>query len=324
MNNPGLVYVGRIIEMQGVKDADFIVSATVVCGSGGRWRGIVRKSDFKMDDMCVVLLPDSQVPERDDMAFLRSSGWRVRMRRFKGAPSEVVIIPYPYKETGPAVGADLTAEYGVTKYQKEIPASLACKAKGNFPSFIPKTDEPNYQNEVGQNHIKRLIGQPYYVTVKMDGSSTTAYKYKGEFGLCSRNWELQRDENSGYWQVAIKYKLEENLPEGYALQWETCGPKIQSNPMGLKEIDGFAFSAYKIDEHRYLEMMEFWSLLDGLKFPSCRLVGVGAKFSAEGLELLGEGKYANGKEREGVVVRSQENFGHAPLSFKVINLNYDN
>ncbi|CAB4133867.1 hypothetical protein UFOVP264_47 [uncultured Caudovirales phage] len=47
-------------------------------------------------------------------------------------------------------------------------------------------------------------------------------------------------------------------------------------------------------------------------------------FSPDGIETIGEGKYENGKEREGVVVRSQTNLlGHKPISFKVINLNYE-
>src|SRR5690606_30705445 len=136
------------------------------------------------------------------------------------APSEVVIMPLQI--AGEEVGFDCTEMLGVTKYHKPVPANLHGKIKGEFPSFIPKTDEPNYQNSEGQDYIEKLEGQPYYITEKADGSSTTAYKYKGHFGVCSRNWELERDENNGYWQIAIRYNLEENLPEGYAIQWETC------------------------------------------------------------------------------------------------------
>lgn len=329
MSQEGLVFVGKIVDMQPIPGADFIVSATVVCGSGGKWKGIVRKEDFENGDECIVFLPDSQLNDIDHffLPFMKDSAWRVKMRRFKGAPSEVLItkhfstiayfksqVPYP-------IGTDVTELLRVTKYHKPIPAHLKGVMKGNFPDFIPKTDEPNYQ--MHEDLVDALVGKYYYITEKADGSSTTAYRYKGNFGLCSRNLELERNEENGYWKVAIKYRLEEKLPEGYALQWETCGPGIQSNPMGLKEIDGFAFSAYKIDEHRYLEMMEFWSLLDGLKFPHCKIIDVRSEFTKEGLDLLGEGLYDNGKQREGVVVRSQENFNGKPISFKVINLNYE-
>lgn len=320
----GLVYVGKIIDLQPIPDADFIVSATVVCGVGGKWKGIVRKADFSLDNSeCIVFLPDSLLNEKDHayLPFMKDSNWRVKMRRFKGAPSEVLItqnlsgIRFP-------IGHDVTQLLRVTKYHKPIAAHLNGIAKGNFPDFIPKTDELNYQRH--EDLVDALVGKAYYITEKADGSSTTAFKYKGQFGLCSRNLELERNEDNGYWKVAIKYKLEENLPEGYALQWETCGPGIQSNPMGLKEIDGFAFSAYNIEEHRYFTAREFFRLLGILKFPYCATVDSGDSFSKEGIELLGEGEYANGKQREGVVVRSDENLlGHAPISFKVINLNYE-
>lgn len=318
----GLVYVGKVVSLDPIENADFIACATVVCGAGGKWKGVIRKQDIALDDRCLVYLPDALIPKNEQMKFMESSGWRVKMRRFKGAPSEVVIMPLLGDKLQSAyIGEDFTEICGVTKYHKPIPAHLQGKAKGHFPSFIPKTDELNYQRY--GDLVEALHGDFYYITEKADGSSTTAYRYKGQFGLCSRNLELERNEENGYWKVAMKYQLEEKLPEGYALQWETCGPGIQSNPMELSEIDGFAFSAYKIDEHRYLEMTELWSLLDGLKFPSCRVLKVDSCFNKEEVATLGEGKYANGKEREGVVVRSQVNRYGKPISFKVINLNYE-
>lgn len=42
----GLVYVSKIIDLQPIEGADFILSATVVCGLGVQWRGVVKKQDF--------------------------------------------------------------------------------------------------------------------------------------------------------------------------------------------------------------------------------------------------------------------------------------
>lgn len=313
-----LVFVGKIVEMSPIPSADFIVSATVVCGSGGKWRGVVRTADFDLGDNCVVYLPDAQIPESEGMKFMAASNWRVKMRRFKGAPSEVVIMPCTKILD---VGDDLTLWFGVTKYHKPVPAHLQGIAKDNFPSFIPKTDEPNYQRE--GDLVDMLVGKPYYITEKCDGSSTTAYKYKGVFGLCSRNLELERNPDNGYWKVAIKYGIEEKLPDGYAIQWETCGPGIQSNPMGLSEIDGFAFGAYNIEEHRYLDMYDLLRLVENIGIPVCRIVTMKQEFCKEDIDTLGEGLYSNGSQREGVVVRSQQNFGGKPISFKVINLNFE-
>jgi len=317
MDNQRLVYIGAIIALDSIENADFIVSATVVCGAGGKWRGIVKKDMFQVGDKCIVYLPDSIIPKSDEMKFMESSNWRVIMRRFRGAPSEVVIMPCPHDFI---VGTDLTELLGITKYFKPMPAMLNGEAKGYFPQFIPKTDELNYQRE--DSGINELVRKPYYITIKYDGSSTTAYRYKGEFGICSRNLELIRNEENGYWKVALKYDLENKLPDGYALQWETCGPGIQSNPMGLKEIDGFAFSGYYIPEHRYLEMQEFLHLLSDLQFPMAHWFESGDCFENKDLDLQSDVKYPNNKPAEGIVIRSQKNFGGKPISFKVINLNY--
>lgn len=315
--NEGLVYVGKIIELNEIPNADFIASAKVVCGSGGKWQGIVRKSAFSVGDKCIVYLPDALVPPNDEMPFMEKMNWRVRMCRFRGTPSEVLIMPLDLP-----IGLDVTKAVRVTKYHKPVPANMQGRAKGEFPSFIPKTDEPNYQRN--EDLVDALVGFPYYVTEKADGSSTTAFRYKGNFGVCSRNWELEEDADIGFWKVANKYSLREKLPEGYAIQWETCGPKIQQNPMGLPELDGFAFSVYSISEHRYLNMREFLRFCDEIKFPMVNIIELGDEFDKEKIASMGEGKYANGNTMEGVVVRSQLHTGEGKiLSFKVINLNYE-
>lgn len=326
MSKNGLVFVGKIVKLEPIEGADFIVSSTVVCGEGRKWRGIVRKVDFKVDDECFVFLPDSQLNEviHAHMPFMKDTDWRVRMRRFKGSPSEVVITKCQPNIKFYCVGDDVTEQMGVTKYFNPIPESLVGCAKGLFPSFIPKTDEPNYQSSADLVDI--LVGKPYYVTEKYDGSSTTAFKYKGQFGVCSRNLELERSDINGYWKISKKYVLEDKLPDGMALQWETCGPGIQGNPMGLSEVGGFAFSAYNIEEHRYLEAHELVELCKELQFPMCKILDWSESFEKYGVDLLGEGNYSQGgKCREGVVLRSQKNIlGSKPISFKVINLSYKN
>ncbi len=319
--NP-LVYLGKILVLEPIPGADFIVSATVVCGTGGKWKGVVQKGRYEVGDLCTVYLPDALVPPNEEMKFLESSGWRVKMKRFRGAPSEVVIMPIPTDYPAALnIGDDLTNFFGVTKYFKPVSPHLVGTAIGAFPSFIPKTDEPNYQRS--PDLVDALVGKPWYMTEKADGSSTTAYRFHDKFGICSRNLELERNLDNGYWKVAEKYRVEETLPEGYAIQWETCGPKIQKNPMGLPEIDGFMFSAYNIYEHKYLSAHDMKALAFAMKFPTVKFISWGDSFCKEGLEKRGEGVYDNGKQREGVVIRSQENIDYAPISFKVINLDYE-
>jgi RNA ligase (TIGR02306 family) len=310
----GMVFVGKVIGLDKIEGADLICCATVVCGPGGKWRGVVRKAEFDIGTMCDVFLPDALIPENlhNEFAFLESSRFIVKMRRFKGSPSEVVILR---QQSQGEIGDDVSHYYGVTKYEKPVPANLAGYAAGNFPPFIPKTDEPNWQT------CSQMIGkwtEPVIVTLKCDGSSTTAFKLNGELRVCSRNLELQHAKQNGYWAMAIKHGLEEKLPEGIALQWETCGPGIQKNPMGLSEISAFAFGAYNITERRYCTFEEFTTLCTQMDFPTAPLISRLETLQGVDVESLGRLRYDNGKPAEGVVLRNETYSKH----MKVINLDF--
>ena len=82
-------------------------------------------------------------------------------------------------------GTDVTELLGIQKYEPPIPAQLGGKVKGNFPSFIRKTDEERVQNLV-KDYMKWVeYGILFYATEKLDGTSATYYLYDGEFGVCS-------------------------------------------------------------------------------------------------------------------------------------------
>jgi RNA ligase (TIGR02306 family) len=323
----GLAYIGRIEELLPIENADRIESATVACGVGGRWSGVVKKGDFAPGQTCTVYLQDALIPQSERLAFMQSTNWRVKMARFRGAPSECVITKCHelFGIVGEhSVGLDVTEVLGVTKYEKPIPIGMAGSPRGGFPPFIPKTDEPNYQTAA--QLVEALRGQAWYATLKCDGSSTTAYQYKGEFGVCSRQLDLLETEGNVYWMVANRFGLREKLPEGIALQWETVGPGIQKNPMGLKELTGFAFSAWNIPERKYLSGIELRDLCGAIGFPVVETVASGEHFDAdiEQLRRLAEGTYASGKQREGIVFRPvvEQRVGFDRLSFKVLNLLY--
>lgn len=317
----GLAYIGRVEVLEPIAEADRIESASVSCGSGGRWCGVVKKGDFQVGDLATVYLQDAIVPESSGLEFLKSSNWRVKMARFRGAPSECVIVPKVAE--GFNHGDDVTAAMGVVKYEKTMPAQLGGAALGPFPSFIPKTDETNFQT--GYRLLEAIKGKPWYATAKLDGSSTTAFRSGDHFGVCSRNLELI-ESSSAYWKIANKYALRDNLPDGIALQWETVGPGIQKNPIGLKELGGFAFDAYEINERRYLSFVELESLCEKIGFPRVPFVGAGAEFdfNADQLRKMAEGLYESGKQREGIVIRPMTPMwsGRDRVSFKAINLLY--
>ncbi len=319
----GLVWSGRVTELTPIMGADRIVAATVVCGEGGKWHGVVPKDDFAPDAACLVYLPDSVVPATDEFAFMQRYHYRVRMQRLRGVPSEVLIT----KIAGEfPCGTDLTHECGVTKFEKPVDAKMAGIAKGNFPTFIPKTDEPNFQR--AGEMLSILDGRYCYVTEKADGSSCTIYRRAGVFGVCSRNMDLVEQESNAYWAVAKRYKLHESLPEGFAVQGELVGPGVQKNPLGLVNLDLLVFSVFDIGTQTYLDygaMMHFCGRL-GLTTVKVLQTNAVIPMDANSLQELANGHYANnGTFREGVVIRPMYELRtrhDERVSVKVINLNY--
>lgn len=333
----GLVYIGKVIDVQPIPDADRIEQLTVVCGKGGKWNGVAPKNQLKLDDLCVVYLQDSLVPHTPEFAFMEQRDWRVRMMRFKGVPSECLIMPVKFEvpeDYFVKVGDDVTERMGVTKYEKPVPQSVGGDILAAFPTFIPKTDEPNFQTV--PEMIDMLRGKPFYATVKADGSSATAYWHEGHFGCCSRNWELKDTPNNAIWSIAKQYSLEDRLqklcnkqfPNGLALQWETVGPGIQNNPLGLKQIEPRLFDIYDIGERKYFNNTVMSILDDLIGLPVVEVLNFSMPFlfnNDEELRQYAEGEYPNGHEREGVVIRASDGLYLSTgerISFKVINLKY--
>jgi len=322
-----LAYIGKIVDINSIDGADFIVSANVVCGEGGKWMGTVKKDEFKIDDLVEVYLQDSILPETERYEFLRNSNFRIRMRKFKGVPSECLIMPVDLDCVSCNIGDSIAEMKGVKKYVKELSASLGGVAIGFFPTnLIPKTDEPNFQTV--EYMVDALKGQRYYATVKADGSSGTIYRNGDHFGCCSRNLEFKKNDKTAVWKIAEKYDLENILPDGYAIQFEICGPGVEKNKLSLKEIDGLIFNVWNIKERRYLDAEDNFKFVEMIKMSTVDVEVWDETFDIKNdfeLRKMAEGKYiSSGKTREGLVFRPmKEQFVvYERLSFKVINLMY--
>ena len=318
----GLVYIGKVVEVIPIEGADRIESLKVVCGSGGLWRGSAQKEQFTVGSSCQVYLQDSLLPHTDEFAFMEKYHWRVRMMRFKGVPSECLILPQTVSGN---IGDDVTELAGVTKYDKPMPASMSGETLGWFPGFIQKTDEPNFQTV--PEMVEFMRGKPFYSTVKVDGSSATVYRYQGHFGCCSRNLELRDSPKNAIWQIAREYDLENKVGDGWAVQFEVVGPGIQGNPLGLKGVEPRLFNVYDIAKHEYLNGEEVRRAC-GHIVPMVDIVDWNETFnfqSDEELRKYAEGLYPNGHQREGVVIRpmteARLDTGER-VSMKVINLLY--
>lgn len=313
-----LAVIGKIIETIAINGADRIHQAIVVCGDSGKWSGVVGK-EIQKGDLVTVFLQDAVLSPDPRWAFMERHKWRVRMARFKGVPSECVIIP---GAPDVPIGTDMTEELGVTKYSKPIPAGMAGDAVGAFPSFIPKTDEPNFQ--AAADRVSDLEGRPWQARLKCDGSSCTVWRDESGLHVASRNWELREFTATGaenvYWHAARLYNFDK-LPDGIALQFEVVGPGIQGNPMGLSKIEGRAFTAYDYKNNQRCTWGHLAQIADDVGIPESPVVFNGDYFDLsedQMRDMAAKTNYPNGKPSEGIVIRSYDQ----SISFKVISLIY--
>lgn len=228
-------------------------------------------------------------------------------------------------------GEDVSELLRVVKYEPPMPAELAGVAKGPFPGFLRKTDEERIQN--CSHLLASRVGQMFYVTEKLDGTSTTYYKHNGEFGVCSRNWELENSEGNTLWRSARDTQLQVTLPDGFAIQGELVGENIQGNPYKLKGQHFYAFNVFNIVERVYLDFHSFIEFCENLRIETVPVVHSIYRWD-ETFTLKAALEFADGSSvlgdspREGLVFRplhettDMMNGSLGRLSFKVISNKY--
>jgi RNA ligase (TIGR02306 family) len=148
-----LATVRKIKEIKPIEGADLIELAIV-----DGWQVVVAKNvEHKVGDKIVYCEIDSFLPIREEFEFLRKSsykkmgdqeGFRLKTIKLKNTLSQGLILPYsvlPVAQFATAndlpEGMDVSEMLGIIKYDPPIPAQLVGKVKGNFPSFLRKTDE---------------------------------------------------------------------------------------------------------------------------------------------------------------------------------------
>jgi RNA ligase (TIGR02306 family) len=327
-----LATVRTIADLQPIEGADKIELAIV-----DGWKVVVAKDvNHKIGNKVVYCEVDSFLPIKEEFEFLRKSsykkmgdqeGFRLRTIKLRGQVSQGLILPidellkYGMSADDVYDGLDVTNILGIIKYEPPIPAELAGKVKGGFPSFIPKTDEERIQNLTKE--FEEFKDKKFYVTEKLDGSSATFYFKDGVFGVCSRNLELLETEDNTFWKVARQMDLENKMREfgiNISLQGELIGEGIQGNPYKIKGQTVKFFNLFDIDLQQY----HTYSMLDAVirvQFGLDTVPVLETYFTLPDTieEIL---KFAEGKsvlnpnfDREGVVIRSVDR----KVSFKAIS-----
>jgi RNA ligase (TIGR02306 family) len=328
-----LASVRRIEAVEPIEGADNIVCATV-----DGWKLVTQKSNnFAPGDLVLYFEIDSFLPAVEKFEFLRKSslkvmdgveGFRLRTIKLRGQISQGLILPLSeFADLGQMdEGYDLTEVLGVKKWEAPIHPSLYGKARGNFPEYIRKTDQERVQN-VFKYFRRHDDVTEYEVTLKLDGSSMTAYCKSGYVGVCSRNLDLTETDDNSFWRVARSTKLVEAL-EAYgkniAIQGELMGPGVQGNRENLKKLELYIFDVYDIDAMEYMGVAERLKVLEDLMELGAEIKSVPwvsynrlENFNTvEDFLAYADRASINHPIAEGVVFKSMDGNRH---SFKVIN-----
>ena len=273
--------IRSIDNIEPITGADSIDVATV-----GGWKVVVKKGEFKTNDLVVYLEIDSWVPTslapflskgKEPKVFNGVEGERLRTVKLRGQISQGLLLPIDCTTISDgegnvisvSEGDDVTEFLGIQKWERPLPTQLRGQAKGNFPSFIRKTDQERCQN-LQKNIFVDWKDLEWEISLKLDGSSLTGYYNNGETGICSRNLELMdNDENSGnsFIQTFNSSGLKDaikSIGRNVAVQGEMMGEKIQGNRENLTGTILFIFDVFDIDNQQYMtpqDRLEFINLL---------------------------------------------------------------
>lgn len=346
-----LATIQKIKSLNPIPNADKIVVAKVL-----GWDVVVGKNDFKVGDWALFVEIDSILPDHPLFeSFKNSKGkmQRIRTVRKKGQISQGIAFPMSVlqqlcvEKVGPGKtmlplkeGYDVSDIVGVTQYEPPADDSsqpgprINMRQKGKLPSFVPKTDQTRV--EVLGKLVEKYKEERLWISEKLDGSSFSVYHNNGDFGVCSRNFDITRKnptfmERTKRWishillrkremnhkdridawnKMAIKYDLENRLKglgRNIVPQGEIVGPKIQKNKYKLDEIDVYFFDVYDIDNGVYVDYKELVMITEalGLKMVPVLYTDFILNHTVDELSVLSDGlsKLNKNTIREGIVLK---------------------
>lgn len=299
-----------------------------VCG----YDCIVPKDKYRVGDFCILIQPDTVLPEKEWSEFYRKmSSKRVRASKIRGEWSFGIVedvsllSKYCHVSSPLHVGLDVSGILGIKKYVEPAP-----QEPGAIRS-LPFQMRPTYQNRWQMFDISSLYGSLCNITQKIDGESFTAYYKDGQFGVCGRELEYRSDEINSRSRYIKQYSLKDKL-EWYcqkhnvniALRGESYGKGIakdnKHNPHNKLANGVMFFSVWLIDKMEYAlkgHKHNVFSVCQELDLPTVPLLEKDVVLTPELIQHYANLDKLNGEYFEGVVIDT------GAKTFKVINLNYD-
>lgn len=203
-----LAHIEKIEWLEPIEGADRIELAGVM-----GWQCIVKKSEFKVGDLCVYIEIDSIVDkDNPDFAFLEKRNYRIKTMKMKGVISQGIVFPLSILPINREyrIGDDVTSVLKITQVEDEVPKpkpsssmqSIKQRHKKLFKNKVfqklmrhkwfrtiairllsPKKKTPKFPDWIIKtdevrlqnmpNVLEEYKGKPMIVTEKLDGTSTS-------------------------------------------------------------------------------------------------------------------------------------------------------
>lgn len=323
-----LATIRKVINTTNIEGADKIELITV-----DSWNVVYTKGAVSIGSLVVYFEIDSWIPtslvsiSKKQKLYNGISGNVLKTVRIRGQLSQGLILTIQdIQNAYPDFATDISLTEGedITEYLKimkwEPPSSLVCEPKGNFPSYINKTDQDRIQNLT--KYFDEYKEHTWEVTEKLDGTSLTVYVYNDIYGVCSRNFDLKRENDNVYWKMAIKEQLLEKIKKSgrnLAIQGEIIGTKIGKNIYGMSDFKFYLFDIFDIEKGVYFLPNERQEFADMYDIPHVFVIYKNYTIHDTIDSLLtlacGTSMLSEDVEREGLVFKSH----NSNISFKVIS-----
>jgi len=330
--------IRRIKKITPISGADNIELAEI-----GGWCVVVKKEEFKENEQVVYCEIDSWIPtelapflskNKEPSEYNGIKGEKLSTRKFRGQISQGLVLPISIleklhiKDEEYYEGIDVSDLLNIEKYEPPIPAQISGDCR-SFSWPISKTDEVRVQADEGLILISNLSGQPYYISLKLDGTSCSFIidPSNSEFHVCGRNYSYKKNPDHSFWAINERYQIEQRLRSiggNLALQGECVGPGIQQNKLGLSHVDYYIFNIVDTATRQKLPLEDSLGIAKDLNMNFVPILEQGNSFNYDSAQLLekAKGKYRDhfasaklNQDREGIVIRSVCN----TISFKAIN-----
>jgi RNA ligase (TIGR02306 family) len=333
-----LASIRRVSNLSPIKDADLIECAHV-----DGWMVVVKKEEFQVNDLCVYIEVDSWVPhelapfltpkDQEPKEFNGIKGNRLRTKKLKQQISQGLLLPLSsLNNVMVEEHQDMTDILGIQLYEKPLPPELIGKARGSYPSYVPKTDLDRLQNL--KSKFNNFQQGKWCTTEKLHGvSATFILDLHNVFHVCSKNMDILPDEHNVYWKAAIKYSIEETMRhtyspllstsslKGIAIQGEIIGEGLTGGNYYSQLLDFYVFGMYSIQNGSFLLPADVQSMCKELGLKHVPIIEIDYSISEHTiyslLEMADGMSVINPKvPREGLVFKSTTD---TSLSFKVVS-----